>query len=94
MSVSDERMWGMFAHLAPFVGALIGLPFLGPLVVFALPPPWPVVLSASNMRLCGARMRLKGVLCRWTTPPHDEQTGNRRSCRCAGRWLDRAVKPG
>ena len=36
MSVSDERKWGMFAHLAPFVGALIGLPFLGPLVVFAL----------------------------------------------------------
>ncbi|MEP6649350.1 MAG: DUF4870 domain-containing protein [Lapillicoccus sp.] len=36
MSASDERMWGMFAHLAPFVGALVGLPFLGPLVVFLI----------------------------------------------------------
>jgi uncharacterized Tic20 family protein len=34
MSQSDERMWGMFAHLAPFVGALVGLPFLGALVVY------------------------------------------------------------
>jgi uncharacterized Tic20 family protein len=34
MSQSDERTWGMLAHLAPFAGALVGLPFLGPLVVF------------------------------------------------------------
>ncbi len=36
MSASDERMWGMFAHLAPFVGAFVGLPVLGPLVVFLI----------------------------------------------------------
>jgi uncharacterized Tic20 family protein len=36
MSAADERMWGMFAQLAPFVGALVGLPFLGPLVVFLI----------------------------------------------------------
>jgi uncharacterized protein len=36
MSESDERMWGMFAQLSPFVGALVGLPFLGPLVVFLI----------------------------------------------------------
>jgi uncharacterized Tic20 family protein len=36
MSASDERMWGMFAHLAPFVTALVGLPFLGPLVIFLI----------------------------------------------------------
>jgi uncharacterized protein len=36
MSAADERTWGMFAHLAPFVGALVGLPFLGPLVVFLI----------------------------------------------------------
>ena len=34
MSASDERMWGMFAQLAPFVTALVGLPFLGPLIIF------------------------------------------------------------
>ena len=36
MSASDERTWGMVAHLAPFAGALVGLPFLGPLVVFLI----------------------------------------------------------
>src|SRR5436190_23704205 len=36
MSASDERTWGMLAHLAPFAGALVGLPFLGPLVVFLI----------------------------------------------------------
>lgn len=36
MSESDERMWGIFAHLAPFVGALVGLPFLGPLVILLI----------------------------------------------------------
>jgi uncharacterized protein len=36
MSESDERMWGMFAQLSPFVAALVGLPFLGPLVIFLI----------------------------------------------------------
>ena len=36
MSESDERMWGMFAQLSPFVTALVGLPFLGPLVIFLI----------------------------------------------------------
>ena len=36
MSPSDERMWATFAHLAPFAGALIGLPFLGPLVIYLI----------------------------------------------------------
>lgn len=34
MAASDERMWAMLSHLAPFAGALVGLPFLGPLVVY------------------------------------------------------------
>lgn len=36
MSPSDERMWAMFAHLSPFAAALIGLPFLGPLVIYLI----------------------------------------------------------
>jgi uncharacterized Tic20 family protein len=36
VSPSDERTWGTLAHLAPFVGAFVGLPFLGPLVVFLI----------------------------------------------------------
>jgi uncharacterized Tic20 family protein len=34
MSPADERMWGMVGHLSAIAAALIGLPFLGPLVVF------------------------------------------------------------
>jgi len=29
----DERTWGMVAHLSALVASLVGLPFLGPLVV-------------------------------------------------------------
>ena len=31
---AEERQWAMFAHLSAIVGALIGLSFLGPLVVW------------------------------------------------------------
>jgi len=34
MSPADQRMWGMFAHLSPFLALVVGLPFLGPLVIF------------------------------------------------------------
>ncbi len=34
MSPSDERTWAMMAHLAPFAGSVVGLPVLGPLVVY------------------------------------------------------------
>lgn len=34
MSPADERMWAMFAHLSPFLAAVVGLPFLGPLVIY------------------------------------------------------------
>ncbi len=36
LSVSDERLWAMLAHLSPFVAAFVGLPFLGPLVIYLL----------------------------------------------------------
>ncbi|HET8599578.1 MAG TPA: DUF4870 domain-containing protein [Segeticoccus sp.] len=36
MSPQDQRTWGMIAHLAPFVGSLVGLPFLGSLVVYLI----------------------------------------------------------
>jgi len=29
----DERTWGLLAHLSCFIAGLVGLPFLGPLVV-------------------------------------------------------------
>ena len=32
----DERLWGLIAHLSPFAGATVGLPFLGPLVVWLI----------------------------------------------------------
>ena len=31
---AEERQWALFAHLSAIVGALIGLSFLGPLVVW------------------------------------------------------------
>ena len=34
MSPSDERTWAMMAHLAPFAGSVVGLPVVGPLVVY------------------------------------------------------------
>jgi uncharacterized Tic20 family protein len=34
LSPSDERMWGMFGHLSTIVASVLGLPFLGPLIVF------------------------------------------------------------
>ena len=34
MTPADERMWGMFGHLSAIAASLIGLPFLGPLIVF------------------------------------------------------------
>ncbi|HET7303423.1 MAG TPA: DUF4870 domain-containing protein [Segeticoccus sp.] len=36
MSPPDQRTWGMVAHLAPFVASLVGLPFLGSLVVYLI----------------------------------------------------------
>lgn len=32
----EDRTWGMLAHISPFIGGLIGLPFLGPLVVWLM----------------------------------------------------------
>lgn len=34
LSPSDERMWGMFGHLSAIAASFLGLPFLGPLIVF------------------------------------------------------------
>ena len=31
---ADERQWAMFAHLSAIVAALVGLSFLGPLIVW------------------------------------------------------------
>ena len=36
MTASDERTWGTLSHVAPFVGGIVGLPFLGALVVFLI----------------------------------------------------------
>src|SRR4051812_16544366 len=33
---SDERTWGMLAHLSCFIGGIVGLPFMGPLVVWMM----------------------------------------------------------
>src|SRR5688500_6292712 len=32
----EDKTWGLLAHLSPFVGGLVGLPFLGPLVVYLM----------------------------------------------------------
>lgn len=32
----ESRQWGMFAHLSAIVASLVGLPFLGPLVVYLM----------------------------------------------------------
>jgi uncharacterized Tic20 family protein len=34
MSVADERTWSILVHLSPFVAGMVGLPFLGPLVIY------------------------------------------------------------
>ena len=34
LSPSDERMWGMLAHLSALLGLFISLNFLGPLIIF------------------------------------------------------------
>ena len=34
MRPADERTWSTLVHLSPFAGALVGLPFLGPLVIY------------------------------------------------------------
>jgi uncharacterized Tic20 family protein len=34
MAPQDEKTWATLVHLAPFAAALVGLPFLGPLIVF------------------------------------------------------------
>lgn len=36
MSPQDQRTWGMVAHLAPFAGSIVGLPFVGPLIVYLI----------------------------------------------------------
>lgn len=36
LSPADERTWAMLAHLAPFAGSVVGLPVVGPLVVYLL----------------------------------------------------------
>jgi uncharacterized protein len=36
LSVPDQRMWGMLAHLSGLVTSMIGLSFLGPLVVYLM----------------------------------------------------------
>jgi uncharacterized Tic20 family protein len=34
MSPQDEKTWATLVHLAPFLAAAVGIPFLGPLIVF------------------------------------------------------------
>ena len=34
MSQQDEKTWATLVHLAPFLAAMVGIPFLGPLIVF------------------------------------------------------------
>ncbi|MEO6413898.1 MAG: DUF4870 domain-containing protein [Pedococcus sp.] len=36
MSPQDEKTWATLVHIAPFVAAFVGIPFLGPLIVFLL----------------------------------------------------------
>lgn len=36
MSPQDEKTWATLVHLAPFVAALVGIPLLGPLIVFLI----------------------------------------------------------
>lgn len=34
LSPTDERNWSIAAHLSPFLASFVGLPFLGPLVIY------------------------------------------------------------
>ena len=34
MSQQDEKTWATLVHIAPFLAAVVGIPFLGPLIVF------------------------------------------------------------
>lgn len=34
MSPADEKLWSTLVHLSPFVASVVGLPFLGPLIVY------------------------------------------------------------
>lgn len=34
MSPQDEKTWATLVHLSPFVSALVGMPFVGPLVIY------------------------------------------------------------
>jgi uncharacterized Tic20 family protein len=36
MSPQDEKTWATLVHLAPFAAALVGIPFLGPLIVYLI----------------------------------------------------------
>ena len=36
MSPQDEKTWATLVHIAPFAAAFVGIPFLGPLIVFLL----------------------------------------------------------
>ena len=36
LPTQDERMWGMLAHLSSLIAGVVGLPFLGPLVVWMM----------------------------------------------------------
>lgn len=36
MTQQDEKTWATLVHLAPFAAAFVGLPFLGPLIVFLI----------------------------------------------------------
>jgi uncharacterized Tic20 family protein len=34
MSPQDEKTWATLVHLSPFASAVVGMPFLGPLVIY------------------------------------------------------------
>jgi uncharacterized protein len=34
MSPADEKLWSTLVHLSPFVASVVGLPFLGPLIIY------------------------------------------------------------
>ncbi len=36
LSQHDEKTWATLVHIAPFLAAAVGLPFLGPLIVFLI----------------------------------------------------------
>ena len=36
LSQQDEKTWATLVHLAPFLAAIVGIPFLGPLIVFLI----------------------------------------------------------